>query len=79
MQCKMRRMMLLMAQLQQETNTLTDLGTAASGEAWIDQKQRVTNLKVSENIFEMIFLFQNNEYFGVKVYHSEGYPVVIIN
>ncbi|XP_022333265.2 uncharacterized protein LOC111130466 [Crassostrea virginica] len=45
MQCKMRRMMLLMAQLQQETNTLTDLGTAASDEAWNDQKHKVTNLK----------------------------------
>ena len=49
--------MLLMAQLQQETNTLTDLGTAASDEAWNDQKQKVTNLQVSENIFERIFFY----------------------
>ena len=60
MQCKMRRMMLLMAQLQQETNTLTDLRTAASDEDWNDQKQKVTNLKVSENIFEMIFFLSQN-------------------
>ena len=64
--------MLLMAQLQQETNTLTDLGTAASDEDWNDQKQKVTNLKVSENIFEMIFvLSQNNECFVVKISHSK--------
>lgn len=45
LQSKMRRMMLLMAQLQQETSVLSDLGTEASDEVWDEQKQKTENLK----------------------------------
>lgn len=39
-------MMLLMAQLQQETSVLSDLGTQASDEVWDEQKQKTEALKV---------------------------------
>uniref|UniRef100_A0A8W8HQW8 Programmed cell death protein 7 n=1 Tax=Magallana gigas TaxID=29159 RepID=A0A8W8HQW8_MAGGI len=51
LQSKMRRMMLLMAQLQQETSVLSDLGTQASDEVWDEQKQKTEALKKElENI-----------------------------
>lgn len=40
-------MMLLMAQLQQETSVLSDLGTQASDEVWDEQKQKTEALKVN--------------------------------
>lgn len=39
--------MLLMAQLQQETSILSDLGTQASDEVWDEQKQKTEALKVN--------------------------------
>lgn len=39
--------MLLMAQLQQETSFLSDLGTQASDEVWDEQKQKTEALKVN--------------------------------
>lgn len=39
--------MLLMAQLQQETSVLSDLGTQASDEVWDEQKQKTEALKVN--------------------------------
>lgn len=43
--------MLLMAQLQQETSVLSDLGTQASDEVWDEQKQKTEALKKElENI-----------------------------
>ncbi|XP_061172485.1 programmed cell death protein 7-like [Saccostrea echinata] len=44
-QDKLRRMMLLMAQLQQETTTLSDQGTSAPDDVWDNRKQKVLLLK----------------------------------
>lgn len=43
-------MMLLMAQLQQETSVLSEFGTQASDEVWDEQKQKTEALKVNFNI-----------------------------
>ncbi|XP_062566301.1 programmed cell death protein 7-like [Saccostrea cucullata] len=44
-QAKLRRMMLLMAQLQQETSTLSDEGRSAPDNVWDNQRQKVLILK----------------------------------
>lgn len=43
-------MMLLMAQLQQETSVLSEFGTQASDEVWDEQKQKIEALMVNFNI-----------------------------
>lgn len=71
-------MMLLMAQLQQETSVLSDLGTQASDEVWDEQKQKTEALKVNFYI-ELLNDFANLEVYDGLIFFINSFIIKYCN